>query len=279
MTTHFAPSQTRGNFAEFSLADDLELLTQAAREASAIALRYFGQSPEITIKGDTSPVTAADLAIDAFLHDRLRTARPSYGWLSEERLDDGSRHEAHRSFVLDPIDGTRAFIDEGDEWCISIAIIENGRAIAGVLYQPTKDTLYAAAQSLGSFKNGLALNRIDVAADAALKIAAPRAISQQLRQAFAPKEIKFGPYVPSLALRLAYVAEGRLDATLVKALSAFWDVAAADIILSQASCALTLPDGSPIHYGAASAKLPEMAAGTLPLVKTMLPVVRTLSIS
>ena len=134
-----------------SSSADLDLILDAAMEASGIAMDYFRRSPDITIKGDDSPVTEADLAIDTFLHDLLRTARPDYGWLSEERDDDGSRNRAKRSFVVDPIDGTRAFIAETAEWCISIGLVEAGRPIIGVLCCPVSNTVYSAVKGQGAY--------------------------------------------------------------------------------------------------------------------------------
>ena len=96
---------------ETDLAGDLALLLEAAREAGEIALRYFGQSPEVWLKGGTSPVSEADYAADHFLNETLLAARPDYGWLSEERADDAARLSARRTFVVDPIDGTRGFLE------------------------------------------------------------------------------------------------------------------------------------------------------------------------
>ncbi len=98
----------------------------AARQAGDIALGFFGQDPETWYKGKAgmSPVSEADLAVDRFLADYLRSARPDYGWLSEETADDRSRLNHERVFIVDPIDGTRAFLAGGDEWTVAIAVVE-----------------------------------------------------------------------------------------------------------------------------------------------------------
>jgi myo-inositol-1(or 4)-monophosphatase len=258
-------------------AADLALMVEAAREAGEIAMRHFRRKPGISWKGDSSPVTEADLAIDAMLHSRLTAARKDYGWLSEERADDGSRHAAVRCFIIDPIDGTRAFIDETDEWGVSIGLVQGGRPVAGVFHCPARGHTYAARRGGGATRNGVTLSADGREASDVLHIAAPRSISAAIAAA-AGRDVRHSHYVPSLALRLALVAEGVLDATLVKPKAAFWDVAAADLILEEAGAALLLPDGSPVDYGARSAKLPAMAAGRGLLLEAMLPVVRTMAI-
>jgi myo-inositol-1(or 4)-monophosphatase len=237
-------------------------------------MKYFGLSPEITIKGDASPVTEADLAIDVFLHDYLRAERPDYGWLSEEREDDGSRHKASRSFVVDPIDGTRAFIAETAQWCISIALVEAGRPVVGVLLCPASGIIYTASKGQGGFRSGAALSKTQQSNKAELQVAGPkpliRALQEQSNLAVRPM-----PYVPSLALRLAMVADGSLDATLVKPKSAFWDVAAADVIVSESGAQLLNVDGLPIDYAAASPKLGAMLAARNNFIEPLLAVVRS----
>ncbi len=253
---------------------DLDLILDTAKQAAAIAMSYFAKAPEITIKGDASPVTEADLAIDAFLHDNLRTARPDYGWLSEEREDDGSRHKAMRSFVVDPIDGTRAFIAETADWCISIGLIEAGRPIFGVLYCPVSDTVYSAAQGQGAYRNGVVLSKQVQIQSAELRIAGPKPLIRSLQEQ-SKFTVKPMPYVPSLALRLAMVADDSLDATLVKPKSAFWDIAAADLIVDEAGAQLLNIDGSSVDYSAASPKLGAMLAARNNLVQPLLAVVRS----
>ena len=106
--------------------EDLALLRDAAREAGAIALRYFCKNPEVWMKGGTSPVSEADYAADTSLRDTLLAARPDYGWLSEETADGPERLRARRIFVVDPIDGTRGFLDGQKFWCVSVAVVEDG---------------------------------------------------------------------------------------------------------------------------------------------------------
>ena len=116
---------------------DLDLLIAAAQEAGQLALGYWRNRPREWDKGDgAGPVTEADLAVDARLRARLTAARPDHGWLSEESPDDGSRLGRRRLFVVDPIDGTRAFIAGETGWALALAVVEDGRVTAGVVHLP-----------------------------------------------------------------------------------------------------------------------------------------------
>nr|WP_281409984.1 3'(2'),5'-bisphosphate nucleotidase CysQ [Rhizobium sp. G21] len=129
----------------FSHADDLELLREAAIAAGRVALGFFRNDVEVFWKNDgASPVTAADHAANDVLKARLLAARPDYGWLSEESEDDVSRLGASRVFVIDPIDGTRAFMTGRETWAVSAAVVEAGRPVAGVLFAPALNELYLA---------------------------------------------------------------------------------------------------------------------------------------
>src|SRR5690606_12147933 len=119
---------------------------RAARLAGAEALarrRTLGGA-DIRLKADSSPVTSADLAANAILQDALLSARPDYGWLSEESADAPARMTRSCVFVVDPIDGTQAYIDGRDTWVIAVAVVRDGAPAAGVLYRPATDSLYSA---------------------------------------------------------------------------------------------------------------------------------------
>src|SRR6218665_2643841 len=117
--------------------DDLELIRDAAAQAAEIAHGFFGRSPEVWWKNEgRSPVSAADFAANDRLQSVLLKARPNYGWLSEETDDDPARLSCETLFVVDPIDGTRAFINRENTWCVSVAVVHRGRPVAGVLAAP-----------------------------------------------------------------------------------------------------------------------------------------------
>lgn len=211
--------------------DDLQLLVEAAKEAGREALKFFRNDVQVWWKnGGTSPVTAADHAANDLLLDRLRGARPGYGWLSEESEDDTTRLGSDRVFIVDPIDGTRAFMEGRDTWVVSAAVTERGRTLAGVLYAPSLDELYVADASGRVEKNGGVLRvashdrpaRVSAADDMMKRFASSLGKTERLAR------------IPSLAYRLAMIADGRLDATIVKPNAHDWDLAAADLILANA---------------------------------------------
>ena len=241
------------------LASDLALLVDAARQAGQIALRFFKQSQEVWMKGGTSPVSEADYAADSFLTQTLLAARPDYGWLSEEAVDDAARLSAKRTFVVDPIDGTRGFLEGRSEWCVSIAVVEQGQSIAGVLECPAREESYSAVLGGGSFKNGKRL-AVDDARPLTL-VGGPadmiNALPDDMR-----RRVKRAEYIPSLAYRLAMVADGRLDASFVRPNSHDWDLAAADLILREAGGDLFDQYGKAPAYGGPETRHGALVAGS-----------------
>jgi len=254
------------------LAGDLALLVESAREAGQIALRFFRRSPEVWLKGGTSPVSEADYAADNFLNETLLAARPEYGWLSEETDDDVARLKAKRTFVVDPIDGTRGFLEGRREWCVSIAIVENGRSIAAVLECPAKEESFVATLGGGAFKNDERLRVTEAApkplvgGPSNMVNALPSGIAQRIRRA---------EYIPSLAYRLAMVADGSLDASFVKPNSRDWDLAAADLILREAGGDLLDEHGRQPAYGGRETRHGALVAGSGELLAAMAGVIRT----
>lgn len=213
-------------------ADDRELLRSAAVTAGIIAAGYFRKDLKTWTKENASPVSEADIVLDKYLSNALLSARPDYGWLSEESVDNPERLSHRRVFVIDPIDGTRGFIRGEDSWTVSLAVVEDGVAIAGVVYAPVRDEMYDAALGDGARLNGKPLVRQRHPGRTAPLIPAPGAVHQELQAA--GLDYTRGPFYPSLAYRLALVASGKLDAVVVRRGAQDWDVAGAACILSEA---------------------------------------------
>lgn len=255
-------------------SDDLALIADAAAEAGRIALGFFKQNPEVWMKGGTSPVSEADYAVDRFLRETLTAARPDYGWLSEETADDAGRLKLRRTFVVDPIDGTRAFLDGRSTWCVSVAVVENGAPLAGVLDCPAKEEIFVAAVGAGVTKNGRAI-RVAAPREPAL-IAGPKPMLEGAA-AHLDHAVTRAPYIPSLAYRIAMVAEGALDATFIKANSHDWDLAAAELILTEAGGRLYEPTGRRPLYATANPRHGALVAGSGPLLRSMVGAVAAMS--
>ncbi|MDR5652167.1 3'(2'),5'-bisphosphate nucleotidase CysQ [Ruixingdingia sedimenti] len=241
-------------------ARDLPLLTDAVRAAGEVALRYWRRKPRAWDKPDgAGPVTEADLAVNAALEETLRPARPDYGWLSEESPDSAARLAAPAVFVLDPIDGTRAFMAGEEGFAIALAVVAQGRVTAGAVYLPALDRLYAAAEDGAATLNGAPI-RASAAAEPegarVLTTAGNMAESHwpggvpQLRRAFRP----------ALAWRICLVAEGRFDGTITFRDAWEWDIAAASLIAARAGARVTDAAGAPLRFNAPRPQAPGLIA-------------------
>lgn len=222
-------------------------LAEAVREAGALALSMFKTPLKNWTKGEAlSPVSDADIAVDVLLRERLTGDGESIAWLSEESVDDLARLDARYVWIVDPIDGTRAYIAGLPDWAVSAALVENGRPVAGCLYAPVSDEFFFAIVGQGATRNGAAIAAAPGAALAQARIAAPRKLLDRL-QAIAPP-FAVMPRTHSLALRLARVAEGTFDAGIAGGSSHDWDLAAADLLVHEAGGALTSFAGDTVAY-------------------------------
>lgn len=215
-------------------ARDLELILDAAREAGelAVKLRAAGLTTEYK-PGDATPVTNADLAADALLKARLSAARPEYGWLSEETADDPARLSKQRLFVVDPIDGTRAFLKDRPWWAVSIAVVDGHDVLAGVVFAPQLDETYAATAGGGATLNG---QSITASACDAVEGCGMVGDSRMFTHPAWPvpwPEMRVESR-NSTAYRMCLVASGAFDAALALVAKADWDLAAADLIAREA---------------------------------------------
>ncbi len=230
-------------------AIDLPLLMDAANAAGEIALGFFKSDPQVWDKDDDQgPVTEADLAVNDMLIERLRTARPDYGWLSEETPDDTARLTTSRQFIVDPIDGTRAFINGSRDWAHAIAVVEDCRVIAGVVALPARGLTYAAVLGNGATLNGRPLRVTDVAELSLANVLTtkPNLAPQHWRDGAVPTFSK--GFRSSLAYRLCLVAEGRFDAMLTLRPSWEWDIAAGSLIVAEAFGITTDRSGAPLRF-------------------------------
>ncbi len=238
------PEHTRDNALEIDQAD-LQLIVDAAHQAGQIAMSYFGKDPEVWMKEGDSPVSEADHAADQYLQDTLLKARPDYGWLSEESTDNFERLNHQRVFVVDPIDGTRGFIQGHSQWCVSVAVVDLGQPACGVLECPALDEIFSATRGGGARLNGKLLvagNR-----NTPLQFAGPKQLIEQFSRQ-TDTNVESAPFIPSLAYRLAMVASGALDGAYARANSHDWDIAAAQLIITESGAILSELDNEKIIY-------------------------------
>jgi myo-inositol-1(or 4)-monophosphatase len=235
---------------------------EAAREAARIACRYFRRgertSARIWSKQGGSPVTEADVAVDSFLKVELSAALPESGWLSEETADDPARLEARYLWIVDPIDGTRAFLSGHPDWSVAIALLVAGEPALGIVAAPAHEAIYEALRGGGAFRDGRRLAASARATLAGASVAGPKPLIDRLSRSAG--RVPPVERIPSLALRLVRVAEGAIDVGLVSANSRDWDLAAADLILREAGGVLTTFGGRPPRYNAREPVHSELAA-------------------
>lgn len=232
--------------ADIDIAHDADLLTRTVREAGVLARTMYRTDIKQWTKGASSPVSEADIAVDELIRQRLQAATPDYGWLSEESVDDRIRLDRQRVWIVDPIDGTRAYLGGRQDWSVSVALVENGRPKLAAVFAPATDEFFFAAEGSGATLNGRAI--VATAGDAfdIDRMAGPHFLLNRVRGTSSPelRNYKIG----SLALRISRVAEGALDAAFVGGNSRDWDLAAADLLLSEAGGRLTTLRGDLLTY-------------------------------
>jgi myo-inositol-1(or 4)-monophosphatase len=226
-------------------SDDLSLLEEIAGQAGKIAMKYFKSENEVWMKPGDSPVSRADMEVNNYLQEQLLGARSDYGWLSEETEDSANRLDQTRVFIVDPIDGTRGFINGADEWCISVAIVENGKPVAAVLECPALNERYCAKKGDKTRLNG---EIVQASISNEIKYATgSRKINEMITSSTAGR-VEVTPFIPSLAYRIALVAGGKIDLALARPGAHDWDLAAADLILSSAGGVLVGLNGENLRY-------------------------------
>ncbi|QFT64759.1 3'(2'),5'-bisphosphate nucleotidase CysQ [Roseivivax sp. THAF30] len=240
---------------------DLDLLLRAARAAAEVATTFIGGDLDVREKeGDQGPVTAADIAVNEVLEDTLRTARPAYGWLSEESPHDPLRLTSPSTFIIDPIDGTRSFIDGSDTWAHSLAIAEAGEITAAVVYLPMRDKLYAAEKGGGAELNGSAIRTTSRAEIAGAQFLAtkPNIDPKHWPEGVPPFHRS---HRPSLAYRMCLVADGSFDGMLTFRDAWEWDIAAGTLIVAEAGGRATDRAGQEMRFNLPSALQNGVVAG------------------
>ncbi|MBV9568886.1 MAG: 3'(2'),5'-bisphosphate nucleotidase CysQ [Hyphomicrobiales bacterium] len=234
--------------------DVRELVRAAAIEAGALAMKWFRNGERtharVWTKGKSSPVTAADVEVDKFLRGRLAIAGEDFGWLSEETVDSPERLQRRFVFVVDPIDGTRAFVEGDPRWCVSIALVDDGVPSIAVVHAPALRMTHEAVANGEALLNGQPVRVSQASSLVKARVAAPRFLLDALTAA--DTQIRPVAKIPSLAHRFCRLADGSLDAALASANANDWDIAAAHLIVERAGGKLSDLDGTAPRYNQAS---------------------------
>ena len=228
------------------LARDAALLTSAVREAGALALSLFRTELKNWTKGASSPVSEADIRVNDLLESRLRSATPDYGWLSEESVDDDKRLGKHLTWIVDPIDGTRGYLAGREDWCVSVALVQDATPVLAAVFVPASDEFFFAMRGQGAARNDVTLSAAPGGELDFSRVAGPKPLVERLNASSGDTVLH--PRIGSLALRLCRVAQGSLDAAFAGGQSRDWDLAAANLIVQEANGNMTALSGDAILY-------------------------------
>lgn len=218
-----------------------------AAEAGRLAMERWTTDFKRWEKVPGSPVCDVDLELDAMLRDRLSALLPEAGWLSEETVDNRDRLEADRIWVVDPIDGTRDYLRARPGWAVSVALVENGQPVIGVLDAPARGEVWIAEKGEGAWRNGVRLK-----AGNRERLAGARVPADQLPGVDADLTAVFKPN--SIALRIAMVAADEADLLATLRWGNEWDIAAAVLIAREAGATVTNAFGRPISFNSPEAE-------------------------
>jgi myo-inositol-1(or 4)-monophosphatase len=259
----------------FDPAADLELAIRAAERAAAAVLPLFGVQLAVEYKSADQPVTEADHAANRAIHEVLVGHRGDSGWLSEETADSGARLGHRRVWLVDPIDGTRSFVEGYAEYAISIALAVDGRACVGVVLNPSTGELYHAVHGQGAFRGG---QRIRVGADDLERRVLLASRSELARGEFDPlRETWRIQPLGSTAYKMVKVADGTGTAYLSRGPKSEWDVAAAALIVAEAGGTVTDLSGMQLRFNRPSPFLHGIVAAEARLHDELLRHVATLA--
>jgi myo-inositol-1(or 4)-monophosphatase len=225
-------------------ATDLDLIRAAAIAAGDLALSERDKGFKTWSKDGGSPVTSADIAVDEMLKGMLLGARPDYGWLSEETADTPERLSKTRIFVVDPIDGTVAYMKNKPWWCVPIAVVENGHPVAAVIHVPSLNETFEATLGGGARLNGRPISPSDTddLDDASVLADAKLMERPEWPEPWPPMRYEKRN---ALAYRMALVAAGMFDAAIALGPKWDWDVAAGQLIATEAGAMVTDHLGRP----------------------------------
>jgi myo-inositol-1(or 4)-monophosphatase len=253
-----------------SRADDVARIREGLLAAAEAVRPFRPGSVEFRTKEVTGdPVTAADQAADVVLRDIL--PREGEGWLSEESADDPSRLDRRRVWVVDPIDGTREFIEGIPEWCVSIGLVENGTPVAGGIFNPVTDEMVVGSVEDGVTLNGAPARVTAPGGDAKITVLASRSEMRRGEWGDAMKDASLEIRAcGSVAYKLGMVAAGLVDATWTLVPKSEWDVAAGTALVRGAGGVAFLVDGTEPRFNKPSPKFPNFGAAGSSVARRLL---------
>ncbi len=252
-----------------ALTKEKECAIAAALEAGAIIRSIYNTSYAIDYKGKDSPVTRADHEANHKIHEIIQGAFPQDGWLSEETVDSPARLSRRRVWVVDPMDGTKEFIQKIPEFAVSIALVEHGEPVLGVTYNPPTDQLYWAVRGQGAWCGMHRLkvtpcSRLSEATILSSRSETKRGEWDAFRNAFQTRP------TGSIAYKLSVIASGEADASFTLVPKNEWDICAGLLMVEEAGGRVSNLDGSPVVFNQAKTLLPGLIASNTVLHEQIL---------
>lgn len=229
------------------MTDLADQVAAVAAEAGRLAMDRWRTDFKRWEKAPGSPVCDVDLEVDALLRERLTALLPEAGWLSEETIDNNTRLQSPQLWVVDPIDGTRDYIRARPGWAVSVALVEDGKPVIGVLDAPARGEKWIAEAGKGASRNGVRLrvgDRTELSGSRAPADHLP-AVDADLRMVTKPN---------SIALRIAMVAADEADLLASIRWGNEWDIAAAVLIAEEAGATVSDALGNPLDFNTPSAE-------------------------
>ncbi|UZK65793.1 3'(2'),5'-bisphosphate nucleotidase CysQ [Sphingomonas sp. M1-B02] len=218
-----------------------------AADAGRLAMKLWDTDFRRWEKSPGNPVCAVDLEVDGMLRDRLSRLLPDAGWLSEETIDNADRLQASRLWVVDPIDGTRDYLRGRPGWCVSVALVEHGQPLVGVLDAPARGEVWTAEAGKGAWRNGA---RLQVGHRS--ELAGARVPADQLSRV--DRDLVTVAKPNSIALRIAMVAAAEADLLATIRWGNEWDIAAAVLIAHEAGATVSDAFGDPLDFNTPDAE-------------------------
>ncbi len=204
-------------------------------------------------------MTEADLEADRALKMLLHGPTPEYGWLSEETADSEARLERRRVWIVDPLDGTKEFINGIPEFCVAVALVEEGEPVVGVTYNPITRQMFWAARGMGCHLNSEPVHVTRTRVLHRANVLASRSETARGEWEVFHGRLKVSP-TGSVAYKLALVAAGIGDATFTRSPKSEWDIASGAALLKEAGGTMTDIHGAPIRFNQRHVKVAGMIA-------------------
>lgn len=242
-----------------------ELLCSAVREAGELAMRMFNAGVDSWDKTDGTPVSEADLAVDRLLATRLREATPEFGWLSEETAREDTTRSKDNVWVIDPIDGTSAYVRGSNHWCVGACLLSQGRPVVAAAFAPAQNRFYEAALNAGARLNGETMQTTGKPGLDGSRFVAHTSIISQSKWKLPVPQIDCA-MTTSLILRHCVVATGEYDGAIAFGKKHDWDLAPGDLIVHEAGGHTLDLDGKGFVYNRNTTRQNGLMAGSKALL-------------